>query len=261
MIQYNVEALMKCKEFDAMKAVGNFPDQQAYFYKLTEFSETWHNYLYLYNPTVVIYGEDVRKNFVSDMDEVRKITIPLEMTLVNSKLNNLNDVLKSNDAKGLADGLKVFYATLKIAANGIAAARIADSGANFVAEAANEPPLIITVDDKPELLTAIRSVLCQQYKVIAVTSGAAALKAIETYTPALFLLDIEMPVMDGYELAKNIRMNGRFEKTPIIFFTSKASREHVINAMAHGGNDYLLKPVDSNILLGKIQHHINEARK
>lgn len=125
---------------------------------------------------------------------------------------------------------------------------------------AEEIPLIISVDDKPGLLTAINSALKSRYKVISVTSGMAALKAIEVHTPAIFLLDIEMPVMSGYELATKIRKNEKFKKTPIIFLTSMASREHVINAIAHGGNDYLVKPVDSNILLGKIEYYLNEAK-
>lgn len=257
-VEYNWDALIECKEFNAADAVKNFSDRQAYFDKLTEFSDTWHDYLYLYNPTVVIYSEDVRSNFLSDMEDIRKIAASLEMTLVVSKLNALDEILKSNDAKSLTDGLRMFYAALNIEANSIAEARLptheADSDTGTLQS--HELPLILTVDDKPELLTTISSVLRSHYKVIAVTSGNAALKAIETHTPALFLLDIEMPGMNGYELAKKIREHSQFNNTPIIFFTSKATREYVLSAVAHGGNDYLVKPVDSSLLLGKIQHHL-----
>lgn len=123
----------------------------------------------------------------------------------------------------------------------------------------HELPSIMAVDDKPELLATISNVLRNHYKVIAVTSGNAALRAIEVHTPALFLLDIEMPGMDGCELAKKIREHGQFSQTPILFLTSKATRGHVISAVANGGNDYLIKPIDSSLLLGKIQYHLSKA--
>lgn len=260
--EYSMGELSQCKEFDALKAVINFPNTQAYFDKLSEFAATWHDYLSLYNPTVVVYGEDVRTSFVSDMEDIRKVVEPLELTQVISKLDALDDMLRNNDAKGFADGLRVFYATLKIAANHIADALVLakDTASPDSTLPSPEQPLILAVDDKPELLAAISSVLRTQYKVIAVASGNAALKAIEAHTPALFLLDIEMPGMDGYALAKKIREHDRFRRTPIVFLTSKATREHVINAVTHGGNDYLIKPVDSSLLLGKIQHQLNGAK-
>lgn len=114
-------------------------------------------------------------------------------------------------------------------------------------------PIILAVDDKPELLTAIVNMLNEHYTVIALTSGEAAIKAIEKHTPVLFILDIEMPVMDGYELAYRLRSEKRFEKTPIIFLTAQSSREHIVSAVMSGGNDYLVKPVSKDLLLNKIQ--------
>jgi len=119
-----------------------------------------------------------------------------------------------------------------------------------------EKPVILAVDDKPELLTAIASILESEFKVIAVTSGRAALNVLEKRTPRLFLLDIEMPRMDGYELAKVIRRQKRFESAPIIFLTGKSTRNDVVAAIKNGGNDYLLKPVEKELLLGKIQKYL-----
>jgi len=119
-----------------------------------------------------------------------------------------------------------------------------------------EKPVILAVDDKPELLTAIVSILEGEFKVIAVTSGRAALNVLEKHTPGLFLLDIEMPRMDGYELAKVIRRQKRFESAPIIFLTGKNTRDDVIAALKNGGNDYLLKSVEKELLLENIRKYL-----
>lgn len=116
--------------------------------------------------------------------------------------------------------------------------------------------VILAVDDNPQLLTTITSMLENDYRVIAATSANAAIKAMRKFTPALFLLDIEMPEVNGYELAKIIRDKKEYKKTPILFLTSKASRDYVMTAVAYGGNDYLLKPVDKAILLSKIQSNL-----
>lgn len=121
-------------------------------------------------------------------------------------------------------------------------------------------PIILAVDDKPEILTALTGILGNKYKVISMTNGNMALKAIEVHSPALFLLDIEMPIINGYDLAKQIRKNEKFKNTPILFITGMADKDHMGAAVANGGNDCILKPVDSNILLAKIEQHLINTR-
>lgn len=119
-----------------------------------------------------------------------------------------------------------------------------------------DKPVILAVDDKPELLTVIVNMLKDHYKVMAATSGAAALKVIEKYKPQLFLLDIEMPQMSGFQLAQAIRSYDEFKLTPIIFLTGKVSRDDVVSAIKNGGNDYIVKPAEKDVLLGKIQKYL-----
>lgn len=119
-----------------------------------------------------------------------------------------------------------------------------------------EKQIILAVDDKPELLTAVVEGLRDNYTVLAVTSGESAIKVIEKYTPALFLLDIEMPNINGLMLAKLIRAQENFKKTPIIFLTAKGTRTDVITSVQHGGNDYIIKPVGQKILLDKIRKYL-----
>jgi CheY-like chemotaxis protein len=84
--------------------------------------------------------------------------------------------------------------------------------------------------------------LKKHYQVIAVPSGKAALAVIITQKPNLFILDIDMPDMDGYELARRIRSNSNFTNTPLIFLTGNSSREHITKAMEVGCNDFIVKP-------------------
>lgn len=117
-------------------------------------------------------------------------------------------------------------------------------------------PIILAVDDRPELLTAITNMLRDDFTIMAVTNGSAALKIIERYKPKLFLLDISMPLMNGYQLAEVIRKNKNFKNTPIIFLTSKSTKDDVMMAIKTGGNDYLVKPVERELLLNKIYKYI-----
>jgi len=111
---------------------------------------------------------------------------------------------------------------------------------------------VLAVDDMPEILSFVNNALKSHYKVIAVPGGQAALKVMETQSPSLFLLDIDMPGMDGFELAVRLRQIEGHQKTPLVFLTGNSSREHINNAMQVGGDDFIVKPVTHEYLLTKV---------
>jgi len=117
--------------------------------------------------------------------------------------------------------------------------------------------IIMAVDDMPEILSFVNNALKNHFKVIAVPGGKAALKAIEMQKPDLFILDIDMPEMNGYELAEKIRSNPGHVKTPLIFLTGNSKREHITKAMAVGCNDFIVKPASHEILLTKAEKFLN----
>jgi len=115
--------------------------------------------------------------------------------------------------------------------------------------------IILAVDDTPFFLTTLKNILQDaDYKLICVTSGSDALKSLEKHHPDLFLLDIEMPEMNGYELAAQIRKKG--EKAPIVFLTGNAKRENVVKAVEAGAADFIVKPVNKEEVLAKIKRYI-----
>ena len=82
------------------------------------------------------------------------------------------------------------------------------------------------------------------------------MKFIANNKPRLFILDIDMPAMDGYELAEKIVEAGH--SAPILFLTNSASKSAVLKAIQSGGVDFVVKPVNQEMLLRKITKHIGD---
>jgi len=114
---------------------------------------------------------------------------------------------------------------------------------------------ILAVDDSAFLLHTLKSFLTgTPYKVTCVTSGAAALSFLSSHRPGLFILDVEMPGMNGYELAKKIREAK--QSAPIIFLTGSATKESVLKALDAGAADFIVKPTDKVHLLNRIAKYM-----
>jgi PAS domain S-box-containing protein len=118
---------------------------------------------------------------------------------------------------------------------------------------------ILVVDDYPANLMALGAVLSDPvYNLIEAASGPAALKALEAQDIALILLDIQMPEMDGYEVARRIRANPKTREIPIIFITAHFREEpSVRKGYAAGAQDYLGKPFDPEVLKAKVTVYTN----
>jgi CheY-like chemotaxis protein len=122
----------------------------------------------------------------------------------------------------------------------------------FTAGSSKDSGGILAVDNAVMYLNTLKKLLKDtSYKVHCVESGPAALDYIKTSRPGLFLLDIEMPHMNGYELAKKIRDAGH--NAPIIFITANSERSYVDRAIAVGASALLMKPLRSNQLLAKLK--------
>ena len=118
-----------------------------------------------------------------------------------------------------------------------------------------EKDSILAVDDVSFFLNTLETLLSSYpYKLTCVTSGYAALSYLEKHCPALFLLDIEMPEMNGFELAKKIREAGH--DSPIIFLTGHSSRKNVLKAIEAGATDFLMKPVNQEQVAAKIEKYL-----
>ncbi|MFD0739586.1 response regulator [Lysobacter koreensis] len=120
--------------------------------------------------------------------------------------------------------------------------------------AAADPVNILLVDDQPARLLAYRAILEPLGEnLVEANSGTAALKALMEGEFGLILLDVNMPVMDGFETASLIHQHPRFEKTPIIFVTAvNVSDMDRMRGYKLGAVDYVMVPIIPEILRSKV---------
>jgi diguanylate cyclase (GGDEF)-like protein/PAS domain S-box-containing protein len=121
---------------------------------------------------------------------------------------------------------------------------------------------LLIVDDYPENLISMRALLQRQdWQVITAASGFEALGLLLEHDVDLVLLDVQMPGMDGFEVAQLMRGSQRTRLTPIIFLTAnEQSQAAVIKGYASGAVDYLFKPFDPQILKPKVQALLEHQR-
>ena len=123
-------------------------------------------------------------------------------------------------------------------------------------EEANRKMVILAVDDSPGILISLSSVLSKEYKVFTLPKPTELEKVLKKITPDLFLLDYEMPELNGFELVSIIRNFKEHKDTPIVYLTSLGTIDNVTSALALGACDFIVKPFEPNILLGKINKWI-----
>ncbi|MHA6197714.1 putative bifunctional diguanylate cyclase/phosphodiesterase [Pseudomonas wadenswilerensis] len=121
---------------------------------------------------------------------------------------------------------------------------------------------LLVVDDYPENLISMRALLARQdWQVLTASSGIEALSTLLEHEVDLVLLDVQMPEMDGFEVARLMRGSQRTRLTPIIFLTAnEQSQAAVLKGYASGAVDYLFKPFDPQILKPKVQALLDQQR-
>ena len=118
-------------------------------------------------------------------------------------------------------------------------------------------PTVMVVDDSITIRkVTTRFLERNNYKVTTAKDGVDAVQKLQDFTPTLILLDIEMPRMDGYELATHVRNNERLKNVPIIMITSRTGDKHRQRAMDIGVQEYLGKPYNESELLSYVQEII-----
>jgi diguanylate cyclase (GGDEF)-like protein/PAS domain S-box-containing protein len=120
---------------------------------------------------------------------------------------------------------------------------------------------ILIVDDTPANIDVLGSILMSEYDISVAVTGPMALEIIESNDPPdLVLLDIMMPDMDGYEVARRINANEKTRQIPIIFVTAKIQEEDEAFGFKIGGVDYIRKPVNASVTLARIKSQLELKR-
>ncbi len=112
---------------------------------------------------------------------------------------------------------------------------------------------ILAIDDSVIALKQLQNILEKNFEFVGVTSGLAGLKHLDTAEVDLVLLDIEMPVMDGFATLTSIRQRENLKDIPVIFLTGTRHKQKVIKGITSGVDGYIVKPADAEQLVIKIE--------
>jgi len=121
---------------------------------------------------------------------------------------------------------------------------------------------VLVVDDSITVRRVTQRLLERNgMRVMTAKDGVEALAVLQEHLPDIILLDIEMPRMDGYELAQHVRADGRTASIPIVMITSRVGEKHRARAIELGVNDYLGKPYQESQLLEAIDPLVEAHRR
>lgn len=110
---------------------------------------------------------------------------------------------------------------------------------------------LLLVDDEENLRSMLDTALRHSgFDVVPVATGRAALDAVKTERPALIVLDVMLPDIDGFEVCRRQRTEG--DRTPVLFLTARDATEDAVRGLTLGGDDYLVKPFSLEELVARI---------
>ena len=126
----------------------------------------------------------------------------------------------------------------------------------LLAIAGSQSPLVLVVDDSLTVRRVAQRLLKREgFRVALAADGLQALERLQEEKPMLVLSDIEMPRMDGFDLARNIRADAKLRDLPIVMITSRIAEKHRDHARALGVNHYLGKPYSEDELVGLVRQY------
>ena len=125
---------------------------------------------------------------------------------------------------------------------------------------------IMLVDDEPDLLQVLSRILQSKFEVVVARNGLEALDRIDRYEPDLVVMDVMMPVLDGFDTTRAIKKDARYVDVPVLFLTARSDNESVREGLMAGADVYLQKPFAPSEMLARIEaqiqkHHVEPRPK
>ena len=113
---------------------------------------------------------------------------------------------------------------------------------------------VLIADDEPNIVAALEYLLERNgYRVLIARNGDEALQQVEEHLPDLVLLDVMMPLRNGFEVCQKIRENAEWKHIKIVMLTAKGRQTEISKGMALGADAYLLKPFATKELLEQVR--------
>lgn len=119
---------------------------------------------------------------------------------------------------------------------------------------------ILVVEDHELNLDLLVQLLEDEYEVLTAADGAAGLEVAERERPDLILMDLSLPVIDGWEATRRLKANDVLNHIPVIALTAHAMVGDAEKALACGCDDYLTKPLDEDLLFEKLGRFLGGAQ-
>ena len=116
---------------------------------------------------------------------------------------------------------------------------------------------ILLVEDEEDNMQILRDLLASGYELVEAVNGEKALAAVAAQRPDLILMDIQLPIMDGYEATRRLKADPALRSIPVIAITSYAMGEDEKRARAAGCDDFVAKPYSPRLLLAKVREYLS----
>lgn len=201
-------------------------------------------------PLIIIKNRS-GQNMALQVDQIAGSRIEVVVKPLGQQFSNLSGI---SAATIMGDGSVMLILDLIALMRNAALGREIAKPAISVRSSTESKTTILVVDDSVTVRKVTSRFLERQgFNVVLAKDGIDALEILQETTPDLMLLDIEMPRMDGFEVASQVRHNRRLQELPIIMITSRTGEKHRERAFEIGVNDYMGKPFQENQLLNKIQ--------
>lgn len=126
-----------------------------------------------------------------------------------------------------------------------------------MAAGAQSSGFVLIVDDTPTNISVLAQTLRQAGLAIRIANdGVSALEQVKREQPSLILLDVQMPIMDGFETCRRLKADSRTEDIPIIFMTALSDKTSRIKGLSLGAVDYIAKPFEQDEVLARVKVHL-----
>lgn len=195
---------------------------------------------------LIIIKNSTGQNIALQVDQIAGSRIEIVMKSLGQQLSNLSGI---SAATIMGDGSVM--PVLDLIALMRNAPLVKDISSS---DEVKTKPTVLVVDDSVTVRKVTSRFLGRQgFNVALAKDGIDAIEILQETKPDIILLDIEMPRMDGFEVATQVRNNQRLQHIPIIMITSRTGEKHRQHALGLGVNDYMGKPFQETELLNKIQ--------
>jgi CheY-like chemotaxis protein len=121
----------------------------------------------------------------------------------------------------------------------------------------SDKPTLLVVDDSPSEIRILMELLKDSYAVLAATTGERAIEIVDESSPELVLMDVTMEPMDGYEACHRIKQ--AHGNLPVIFVSANTETQEIMKGFEAGGQDYITKPIEPEILKTKVKVTLEQA--